>query len=179
VEFDTYVIASDTHFGHAVRTRHFELYAELVLRNVHLGRHFASLQTDTVHGQRADAGVLRRFVHPQMQVTAREPIPFERFQCKFFGPTGKTRTAQIRLLFTPTGNDTGPKTTSPPHSLQESQVIGQLGRVRIVHVVRRLESFERDLKVRQSGVDVVVSARRLDERLRYTRFKIYLNLKCE
>lgn len=82
----TYALASYTHLGHAVRTGHLQFNAELVLRNVHVGRHFAALQADTVHGWRAGLGVLRRFVHPQIQVSAREPIPFERFQREFFWP---------------------------------------------------------------------------------------------
>lgn len=82
----TYALASNTHLGHAVRTGNLQFYAELVLRNVHVRRHFATLQADAVHGRRTGLGVLRRFVHPQIQVPARKPIPFERFQREFFRP---------------------------------------------------------------------------------------------
>ncbi|KAE9533278.1 hypothetical protein AGLY_009319 [Aphis glycines] len=103
---DTYAIAFNTHLGHAIGTGHFQLNAELVLRNIHIGCHLASLQTDTVHGKCADFSVFRRFVHPQMQISACEPIPFKRFQCKLFGPIqGITNNsgAWIKLLTLPCG----------------------------------------------------------------------------
>lgn len=83
---NTYALASNTHLGHAIWTGYFQLYTELVLWNVHVRCHLASLETDTVHWQCAHFGVFRRLVHPQMQISACKPIPFESFQRKFFGP---------------------------------------------------------------------------------------------
>lgn len=57
------------------------------------------------------------------------------------------------------------------YSLQKSQVIGQLWRMgQIVDIALWLEPFKRNLKIRQSSIDIVISTRCLQKRLWHTGF---------
>ena len=149
----TNVIASDPHLGHALGAGHLEPNAVASLRQMNIRGDLAAAQIDHVSGCLTGVRLLAALVEPQLEIAAREPVALEGFESEALG----LEEAQIVAEFGDLGNVAGP--------------------------VADAAALEGHLKIRQSGVDVVLSRRlravAVVTRLRYACLQVHLNLEID